>query len=493
MAMRSGAAAAHWLRRADRLPGRRVMNQVALLVSGKPELRPIDRSFGSAQSFEEPDWRRIPAYREISAADWNSASWQRKHSVKSVCELKNVLGTLLPDDLADSIERDHWRQATMPLLVPPQMLNTMRLDDLWADPVRRYMLPAWSDRVADWPSHPMSSNDSLHERDMWAVEGLTHRYPNKVLVELLSSCPQYCGHCTRMHLVGKDVPQVAKVRFTAVPRDRHREMLDYIRRSPGIRDVVVSGGDVANVPMRQLDAFVSELIDIPNVRDVRLASKALVGLPQHFLQEPVIEGYRRLAARARARGVSLALHTHANHIQQVTPLVAEASRAMRDAGFRDVRNQGVLLQGVNATSEDLFQLCLGLLDHTDIMPYYFYMCDMIPGSEHWRVSLQRAQDLQMSLMGLLPGFATPRIVCDVPLVGKRWVHQAAEYDRVRGISYWAPNVAGAAIAGFKTAQDGASGRAPRGIYYDPIQTLPPEGKAWWRQQAQTRPASTGRA
>ena len=102
---------------------------------------------------------------------------------------------------------------------------------------------------------------------------------------------------------------------------------------------------------------------------------------------------------------------------------AEASRAMLDAGLRDVRNQGVLLDGVNADPHALLDLCFALLDGAQIMPYYFYMCDMIPFSEHWRVSVADAQRLQHHIMGYLPGFATPRIVCDVPFVGKRWVHQ----------------------------------------------------------------------
>ena len=112
---------------------------------------------------------------------------------------------------------------------------------------------------------------------------------------------------------------------------------------------------------------------------------------------------------------------------------------MLDTGVRDVRNQGVILNGVNADPHALLDLCFALLDGAQIMPYYFYMCDMIPYSEHWRVSVADAQRLQHTIMGYLPGFATPRIVCDVPFVGKRWVHQLASYDTERGISYWTKN------------------------------------------------------
>ncbi|HLN76254.1 MAG TPA: lysine 2,3-aminomutase, partial [Nocardioidaceae bacterium] len=180
---------------------------------------------------------------------------------------------------------------------------------------------------------------------------------------------------------------------------------------------------------------------------------------------------------ARRRGVSIAIHTHVNHANSVTPLVAKAARAMLDTGIRDVRNQGVLLNGVNADAHTLLDLSFALLDGAQIMPYYFYMADMIPFSEHWRVSVADAQRLQHGIMGYLPGFATPRIVCDVPFVGKRWVHQLDDYDRERGISYWTKN--------YRTSIEASDPEALTRTYeyYDPIHTLPESGQAWWRQHA----------
>jgi lysine 2,3-aminomutase len=125
--------------------------------------------------------------------------------------------------------------------------------------------------------------------------------------------------------------------------------------------------------------------------------------------------------------------------------------------------------------EQLLDLSFTLLDEAAIMPYYFYMCDMIPFSEHWRVSVARAQELQHGIMGYLPGFATPRIVCDVPYVGKRWVHQVSEYDRERGISYWTKNYR----TGIEMTDPDALTRTYE--YYDPIDTLPESGQAWWRE------------
>ncbi|MGB8384131.1 MAG: lysine 2,3-aminomutase, partial [Dermatophilaceae bacterium] len=122
--------------------------------------------------------------------------------------------------------------------------------------------------------------------------------------------------------------------------------------------------------------------------------------------------------------------------------------------------------------EALLDLCFALQDNAAITPYYFYMCDMIPFSEHWRLSLAEAQALQHAIMGYLPGFATPRLVCDVPLVGKRWVHQAEGYDRELGISFWRKN--------YRTSLEAADEALSREyVYYDPIYTLPPGGQAWW--------------
>ncbi|MCP2167528.1 KamA family radical SAM protein [Goodfellowiella coeruleoviolacea] len=464
---------------AERAPGR--SGSVAPSAQEHTAAQPYDYL---RRRLVEPDWRRLPGWREVTEAQWRDAQWQRAHCVKTIAQLRAVMGGLLSDAFYADLAADQEHSATMSMLLPPQMLNTMApaaaaaeyTDAFYADPVRRYMLPVRSDRDPHHPSHPHSSRDSLHEAEMWVVEGLTHRYPTKVLAELLSTCPQYCGHCTRMDLVGNSTPSVPKMKLGLKPVDRQDRMIDYLRRTPSVRDVVVSGGDVANVPWHQLEAFVMRLLALDNIRDIRLASKALAGLPQHWLQPAVVEGLERVARTASRRGVNLAIHTHVNHAQSVTPLVAEAARTALQVGVRDVRNQGVLMRGVNATSADLLDLCFALQDEAGILPYYFYMCDMIPNAEHWRVAVWEAQQLQHAIMGYLPGYATPRIVCDVPYVGKRWVHQVSEYDRERGISYWTKN--------YRTGieADDPDALLRRYPYYDPISTLPESGQRWWASQ-----------
>ncbi|MFE3317518.1 KamA family radical SAM protein [Nocardia sp. NPDC059195] len=319
---------------------------------------------------------------------------------------------------------------------------------------------------------------------MWATEGLTHRYPTKVLAELVTTCPQYCGHCTRMDLVGNSTPKIDKIRFTLKPETRVDAILGYLRATPTVRDVVVSGGDIANMPWPRVEAFVNALLTIDSIRDIRLASKALVGLPQHWADDQVVFGIERLARTANARGVQLALHTHANVAQQVTSSVCAAAKRLLEAGLRDIRNQAVLLRTVNDSPRALLDLCFALLDEAAVMPYYVYMCDMIPFSEHWRTSLTHAQTLQLDIMGYLPGFATPRIVCDVPLAGKMWVHQVYYYDRIRGISYWSKN--------FRTESEAADSEALSRSYefFDPIHALPSEGRQWWVEHGDDGPTIT---
>jgi lysine 2,3-aminomutase len=458
---------------------------MAKKVKADPSRQPF--AYPLKRQFVEPDWTRLPGYKGVTKEQWESALWQRQHSAKNIKDLKDVFGPFLTDALAEEIVRDQAEKATMSLLIPPQMLNTMNEKDLKGDPVRLYMIPMISDRRTEWPNHPRASRDSLHESEMWAVEGLTHRYPTKVLAEMISTCPQYCGHCTRMDLVGNSVPQVTKHKFEGTPKDRYGAMLDYLRKTPAVRDVVVSGGDVANVPIAQLEAFLMELMDIPNIKDIRLATKGLQGLPQHFLQDEVLKALDRVSKRAWDRGIDIAVHTHVNHAQQVTPLVGKAVRKLLEMGFRDVRNQGVLLRGINTTQTDMLELCFMLLDHAKIMPYYFYMADMIPNSEHWRLSIAEGMKLQHDIMGYLPGFATPRVTVDVPYVGKRWIHQLADYDKVKGISYWTKSYR----TGIEADSEDALTR--RYEYYDPVYTLPPEGQAFWKKEVEKSAAATARA
>src|SRR5499433_2535366 len=123
------------------------------------------------QALVEPDWRRLPVWREVTPEQWADVQWQRAHCVKNLRQLRQVYGDLLDEEFYADVERDQRERATMSLLLPPQMINTMvpdRVPDtaaMVADPVRRYMLPVFSDRDPVWPSHPHAARDSLHEAE----------------------------------------------------------------------------------------------------------------------------------------------------------------------------------------------------------------------------------------------------------------------------------------------------------------------------------------
>src|SRR3989344_2234399 len=138
---------------------------MARKVKADPARQPFQ--YPLKRQFIEPDWTRLPGYKDVSRQDWESALWQRQHSAKNLKELKEVFGKYLSDDVAEELLKDQQEKATMSILVPPQMLNTMNEKDLRGDPVRRYMIPMFSDRHTEWPNHPKASRDSLHESEMW--------------------------------------------------------------------------------------------------------------------------------------------------------------------------------------------------------------------------------------------------------------------------------------------------------------------------------------
>jgi lysine 2,3-aminomutase len=437
----------------------------------------------------EPDWQRIPGWRHVTRSEWEDAAWQRRNSIEikfnratgrltGLEKLKEIFGKFIPDNLIESIARDQIEFATMQIRLPPHTVNTMNIENLWEDPVRRYMMPAADDRLRVYPiNHPKASRDSLHEKDMWVTPGLVHRYPWKVLLEPQFECPQFCGHCTRMDSVGASTPIIDKVKFTDPLTERLKKAAAHLRNeAPEVVDLTFSGGDPVYFPIEMLEQHVYQILDeMPHIRDIRFGSKALNNAPYQILQPKVLAGWRRIVQRAKERGVRMHFHTHVNHVNEVTPVMRKVVDELRDIGFRDIRNQGVILRGVNASAEDIMNLCYALIFHADITPYYFYICDMIPNSEHWRTSVSETQEIQMSIMGWFAGYYTPRFVCDVPFVGKRFIHQVVHYDKTYGVSWWTKN--------YRTADDRDDPIALERAYpfHDPIHTLPKEGQEYWQR------------
>jgi lysine 2,3-aminomutase len=246
--------------------------------------------------------------------------------------------------------------------------------------------------------------------------------------------------------------------------------LDYIRAHPDIEDVVVSGGDSARLKPANLRFLGHALLDIPHIRRIRFATKAVAVQPMKFISDTAwMEALVEVVTRARNEFKHVCIHTHFNHPTEVTPTVERAMRILHSNGVF-VRNQTVLLRGVNndaATMRDLIKK----LGRVNIHPYYAYICDMVKGTEHFRIPIHEAQALEKAVRGSTAGFNTPLFIVDTP-AGKRDVHSPESYDRDLGIATF-------------TSPAVANGRLHR--YYDPIRSLPGmSGDKWIAECAAQR-------
>jgi lysine 2,3-aminomutase len=296
------------------------------------------------------------------------------------------------------------------------------------------------------------------------VPSLVHRYPDKVLFLVTSVCPVYCQYCTRSYAVGMDTPVVQKEHVGSAKN--WAAALDYIRSHAAVEDVVLSGGDVSRLKAATIAEIGAALLDIPNVRRIRLATKALSVQPMKFTSDDDWTGaVLDLVHRGRKSFKEVCIHTHFNHPNEVTAEAESAMRRLHSEGVV-VRNQTVLLRGVNDDSTTLRSL-FKRLGAINIHPYYVYLCDMVKGTEHFRVSLATAQRLEKEVRGVTAGFNTALFIVDTP-TGKRDVHSAEFYDRAHGVSsFIAPIV--------------APGRQL--YYFDPLRTLGPSARQTWRTRS----------
>ena len=376
-------------------------------------------------------WRQIPAWRDVDEATFLDHRWQLSKSVSSTDVLASLLGPRLQQSFLDDV-RDGFARAPMSMRITPYVLALIDWDDPTNDPVCRQFLPLGSEHEE---SHPMATLDSLNEQKDAAAPGLTHRYPDKVLLLSTDVCPVNCRYCTRSYSVGSSTDSVAKLDFRA-NRARYAQAFDYIRRTPSVEDVVVSGGDTYLVAPKLLEHIGDELLAIPHVRRIRLATKGLAMMPQKILTDEAWYGtVSDLVARARKQGVHVCIHTHFNHPNEITEITRRATDRLFQAGVT-VRNQSVLLRGVNDTPE-VMALLIRRLAYINVQPYYVYIHDMVPGVETLRTSLAEAIELEKETRGYTAGFMTPTFVCDAyGGGGKRDLHSYEYYDHKRGVAVY---------------------------------------------------------
>jgi lysine 2,3-aminomutase len=409
-------------------------------------------------------WRKIPAYRDIDEATFLDHKWQSKHTIVKPEKLLDVVQDLVsPGFIADA--REGFLRAPMSLRVSPYLLSLIDWSRPYEDPLRRQFIPLGS---ALLPDHPKLDLDSLHEQADAPVPGLTHRYPDKALFLALDTCPVYCRFCTRSYAVGVDTEQVEKVSLKPT-QDRWERAFAYVASRPELEDIVISGGDSYNLRAEHIATIGNRLLDMPNVRRMRFATKGPAVMPQKILTDDAwFAALAGVVERGRRLHKEVVLHTHFNHPTELTEITQRAMDRLCEAGIT-VRNQSVLQRGVNDTPEDM-RLLIRRMAYLNVHAYYVYVHDLVKGVEDLRTTVGTAIELEKQVRGSTAGFNTPTFVVDAPGGGgKRDCHSFEHYNPETGISvYRSPNVNASAFY----------------LYYDPIHLLPEAGQRRWADPAE---------
>ena len=456
-----GAPAAH--------PVSRILPQVQAEVPSvqhPPALKPpvAPERLAHTQILQGPFWRHIPAYAAIDDAEFLDHRWQAKHSITKIPKLLEALHGLVSEEFMRDAA-DGFRLAPMSVRVSPYLLSLIDWTRPYEDPLRLQFIPVASRHL---PDHPKLDLDSLHERADMPVPGLTHRYFDRALFLPLDTCPVYCRFCTRSYAVGVDTEEVSKFQLK-VSAERWQQAFAYIRSRPELEDIVISGGDVYQLRPEQITEIGETLLAMPNIRRMRYATKGPAVMPQKILTDDAwTDALTRVVEHGRKLHKEVVVHTHFNHPREITWITQAAMNKLFERGIT-VRNQTVLQRGVNDDVETM-RLLVKRLGHLNVRPYYVYMHDLVRGVEDLRTTLQTGLDIEKGVRGLTAGFHTPTVVVDAPGGGgKRDAHSYEHYDRTTGISVFvSPNVHPGALY----------------YYFDPIDLLPPEGRARWADPTQ---------
>lgn len=420
----------------------------------------VDASTLTHRQLREGEWwREIPAF-DVDTETFLDYKWQMKSSLYGEKKLLETLSGVAPDEFIEDAKRG-FHAAPMAVRVTPYLLSLIDWDDPWNDPIRRQFIPLAGELR---PDHPMLTLDSLHEQADAPVEGLTHRYPDKALFLVMDTCPVYCRFCTRSYAIGVDTDTVEKVSLKVSP-ERWEKAFDYIESRPELEDIVISGGDTYNLAFKHIQMIGERLLNMPNIRRIRFATKGPAVMPMKVLSD---ERWRDALTAVHDLGRKLhkqvVVHTHFNHPNEITNITRDAMNALFERGIT-VRNQSVLQRGVNDSRETAV-LLTKRLGEVNVEPYYVYQHDMVQGVEDLRTPIHTALDLEKYVRGTTAGFNTPLYIVDLPGGGgKRNIHSYEFYDRNNGISvYRAPAV--------KEDQ--------YFMYFDPLSSLTDDARERWK-------------
>src|SRR5215470_12252042 len=339
---------------------------------------------------EEPPGKpkRHPLWRNVPKKLWDDWRWQSQNAIRSVRQLRDLL-PFSPEELEviGSLEAEYK------LAIPPYYFSLINPDDP-LDPIR---LQSVTSPLEMRNESGYELEDPLEEDKDMPVPGLTHRYPDRALLQTTHVCTMYCRFCTRKRAT------LVRGGWDAVSRDDER-MIEYIAAHPEIRDVIVSGGDPLTLPPAKLRFFLHGLRDIPHVDVIRIGTRVPVTLPQKLYDRDLI----KLLASAE----KVWIQTHFNHPREVTPEAARVCNALLRAGM-PVNNHTVLMKGVNDDLETIRRLMRGLL-RIKVRPYYLFHCDPVIGAGHFRTSIWKGLEIIEGLRGHMSGIGIPTYVVDSP-------------------------------------------------------------------------------
>ena len=329
--------------------------------------------------------RRYELFPNVTDEQWNDWKWQVKNRIETLEDLKKYV-TLTPEE-EEGVKKT---LQTLRMAITPYYISL--IDPNNPDcPVRKQAVPTGKETYQS----PADLLDPLHEDEDSPVPGLTHRYPDRVLLLITDMCSMYCRHCTRRRFAGQKDGESAI--------DRIDKAIEYIAKTPQVRDVLLSGGDSLCVSDERLEYIISRVRAIPHVEIIRLGSRTPVVCPQRITDDLVnmLKKYHPIW-----------LNTHFNHPQEVTKEAAEACAKLANAGI-PLGNQTVLLRGVNDCVNTMKKLMHELVKMR-VRPYYIYQCDLSMGIEHFRTPVSKGIEIIEGLRGHTSGYAVPTFVVDAP-------------------------------------------------------------------------------
>ena len=331
-----------------------------------------------------PRNHRAAKWADVPDAQWYDWKWQLKNRINTVEELQEVL-TLTESERAGASAKGIFR-----LDITPYFASLMDRDDPTC-PVRRQVIPTHH----ELESFTSMMEDSLAEDKHSPVPGLVHRYPDRVLMLVTTQCASYCRYCTRSRIVGDPTE-------TFNPAE-YRAQIDYLKNSPQVRDVLLSGGDPLTLAPKVLAGLLAELRAIEHIEIIRIGTRVPVFMPMRVTQE---------LCDVLAAHHPLWMNIHVNHPKEITPEVADACDRLTRAGV-PLGNQSVLLRGVN-DHPVIMQKLLRELVKIRVRPYYIYQCDLVHGAGHLRTTVAKGLEIMESLRGHTSGYSVPTYVVDAP-------------------------------------------------------------------------------